>query len=416
MTPSLPLRPTFAINDFVSAIRTIAIVVSTIFVAACGSCGEGDLEVVNNQVDGGFVVDGGTLVMPDVDATSVPQDPDMGGPPPPVDMGTTEPDMEIVDPGPIPNEGWVGGPCESVVDCPYDDAVCLDDGFPGGQCSLACDRVCPDQDGMNSVTFCVDVNGSGRCVSQCDFELYPDVGCRDGYSCRIEGRFAEPGTQRAVCRPGDAPNPNATTACLRALDEAGVIWAPWAYSTQYDGGLACTIDDPIRVTSPINGVSYRYYNQDTPGTMSMACELALALVDLGDLLAEYELTDVLHVGTFNCRKIAGSNSLSQHGLGLAIDIWAFEDAAGQDYILERDWEHGTTNPQGQKARVLYEVGQKMYDRNIFNIVLTPNYNAAHDNHFHVDLKEGGDFIGLQLGPDRYFGDDATMWERHCGND
>ncbi len=29
---------------------------------------------------------------------------------------------------------------------------------------------------------------------------------------------------------------------------------------------------------------------------------------------------------------------------------------------------------------------------VWNTVLTPNYNAAHRNHFHVDLTAGSDFI------------------------
>jgi hypothetical protein len=30
---------------------------------------------------------------------------------------------------------------------------------------------------------------------------------------------------------------------------------------------------------------------------------------------------------------------------------------------------------------------------IFNIILTPNYNAAHRDHFHVDLTPNAHFLG-----------------------
>ena len=56
-------------------------------------------------------------------------------------------------------------------------------------------------------------------------------------------------------------------------------------------------------------------------------------------------------------------------------------------------EHNTTSFSSDKARILYEIGRQMHERDIFNIVLTPNYNAAHDNHFHVDLTPGSDFHG-----------------------
>ena len=43
----------------------------------------------------------------------------------------------------------------------------------------------------------------------------------------------------------------------------------------------------------------------------------------------------------------------------------------------------------------------MYSANLFDVILTPNYDSAHDNHFHVDLS-GSNFImssgGGYIGP------------------
>jgi len=123
------------------------------------------------------------------------------------------------------------------------------------------------------------------------------------------------------------------------------------------------------------------------------------------VLQEYDIVEVIHIGTFNCRRISGTETLSQHGYGLAIDIYGFVDSQGEDYILERDWEHDTEQPQSRKAQILYEIGQRMHTDRIFNIVLTPNYNAGHDNHFHVDLTEGAHYIGSADAEDDgyYFG-------------
>jgi hypothetical protein len=44
-------------------------------------------------------------------------------------------------------------------------------------------------------------------------------------------------------------------------------------------------------------------------------------------------------------------------------------------------------------RVLHEVACAMWTEEIFQIVLTPDYNDAHRNHFHVDLTAGSMFIG-----------------------
>jgi hypothetical protein len=248
---------------------------------------------------------------------------------------------------------------------------------------------------MNSVTFCVGTTqGAGLCVSRCDYDLYPDSGCREDYDCRILPRHNDSATTQGVCVPADSnQGPDPDTDCLQGLEDAGVVWDHWDYETRYADGLACTIPDPIRVQSPIEGVRYRYTSHENPAPMSMGCPLALALVRLGRVLREYDIVEVIHIGTFNCRKISGTNELSQHSFGLAIDIYGFVDSRGEDYILERDWEHDTDSPQDPKAQLLYEVAQRMYEDRIFNIVLTPNFNSGHDNHFHVDLTAGAHYIG-----------------------
>ncbi|MEZ4462768.1 MAG: extensin family protein [bacterium] len=213
---------------------------------------------------------------------------------------------------------------------------------------------------------------------------------------------------------GMTPSPNATTQCLQTLDQLGIQWTQWDYSTQSAGGKQCTVDEPIRVSGAINGVTYRYYNQSSPGTMSMTCELALALHRAGTTLKEYGINDVKHVGTFNCRTISGSTSLSNHAHGSAIDFWEFRTAGGTTYNFERDWQHNTTNPTSEKARVLYEIAQKWHANRVFNIILTPNYNRDHDNHIHADLTPGANTIRSSDGSNYYIGDGEDLWDEACG--
>ena len=104
-----------------------------------------------------------------------------------------------------PNQGFIGGRCEADADCASiaADAVCLSDtdGYPGGSCSLSCDKFCPDRDGLNSSTFCVaGDDDAGLCHSKCDTDLFPGTGCREGYACVIESRPNNAGTSFA-CVP-----------------------------------------------------------------------------------------------------------------------------------------------------------------------------------------------------------------------
>lgn len=103
-----------------------------------------------------------------------------------------------------PNQGFIGGACETDADCETIDADARcptgADGYPGGYCTLPCDKFCPDRDGLNSSTFCAaDETDTGTCHSKCDTDLYPGTGCRDGYDCVMASR-PNNGTSAFVCR------------------------------------------------------------------------------------------------------------------------------------------------------------------------------------------------------------------------
>ena len=103
----------------------------------------------------------------------------------------------------VPNQGWIGGACLNPAACEYDGAICLVDGYPGGMCSLACSRLCPDSNEPgDAVTFCIgdpDHAGAGICVSRCDWNLFPGTGCREPYFCQFKPRFNEPSVSKQVC-------------------------------------------------------------------------------------------------------------------------------------------------------------------------------------------------------------------------
>ena len=54
-----------------------------------------------------------------------------------------------------------------------------------------------------------------------------------------------------------------------------------------------------------------------------------------------------------------------------------------------------TDPVSVEAQFLYDAGNRWFDNYIWNIILTPNYNSAHDNHYHVDMTPSSHFIGRQ---------------------
>ncbi|MTI45465.1 hypothetical protein JM93_01138 [Roseibium hamelinense] len=70
--------------------------------------------------------------------------------------------------------------------------------------------------------------------------------------------------------------------------------------------------------------------------------------------------------------------LSEHALGTAIDITAFQTADGKTVSVEKDW--GTETPKG---RFLSDVHASACAR--FTTVLGPDVDPNHKSHFHLDI-------------------------------
>ena len=134
-----------------------------------------------------------------------------------------------------------------------------------------------------------------------------------------------------------------------------------------------------------------------PGSVTGSCDFAHALVDTIEDVAPYGVTTLRHLGTYNCRVISGTDTLSRHAYGDAIDIYGFEFENGKVWTLIDHWEHDTTNPSTNAGAFLYDAAYRWHDERYWSIILTPNYNSAHDNHFHVDLTPGSDYIGATDG-------------------
>jgi hypothetical protein len=193
--------------------------------------------------------------------------------------------------------------------------------------------------------------------------------------------------------------PPADTSCHAMLTALGLDWAP-ASATR---GIA----DPVRVQPVIQGVRFRYVSNSTPTAMLMDCELGVRLHQLATLVATYGFDEVIHIGIYNYRCIGGGDpdsgtcTPSQHAYARAIDLHAFGVPDGDEtYSTEVDWvitSRGDSCPIesfSEKDRVLKELACAMWAERIFQIVLTPNYNDAHRNHFHVDLTAGSMYIGV----------------------
>lgn len=91
-----------------------------------------------------------------------------------------------------------------------------------------------------------------------------------------------------------------------------------------------------------------------------------------------------HYGAYNCRRLYGreSGGWSEHATGNAIDVAAFVLADGRRVTVRGDW-------RGKDARAKFLHRVRAGACRIFGTVLSPDYNAAHRDHLHLDQAARG---------------------------
>ncbi|MCF8478239.1 MAG: extensin family protein, partial [Pseudolabrys sp.] len=94
-----------------------------------------------------------------------------------------------------------------------------------------------------------------------------------------------------------------------------------------------------------------------------------------------QVVEIKQISAYSCRQMngKGGRGISEHAFGNALDIAGFTLADGRKISVQKGWK-GSPEEQG----FLHDV--QLYACQTFVTVLAPGYNAAHYNHFHVDLQ------------------------------
>lgn len=126
----------------------------------------------------------------------------------------------------------------------------------------------------------------------------------------------------------------------------------------------------------------------SPGEANMQCPLSIAtflwLREVEGLAQErygQSLARVHHMGSYSCRRQRGNGSgrWSEHAFANAWDIGAFELDDGRLIRVLTEWEG-----EDKADREFLRDARHQACR-VFNVTLSPDYNAAHRDHFHVDM-------------------------------
>ena len=124
-----------------------------------------------------------------------------------------------------------------------------------------------------------------------------------------------------------------------------------------------------------------------PGEATMQCPLALGShIWAGEIdraaqkIFGESVTHIHHVGTYSCRRQRGNSSgaWSEHAFANAWDITGFTLSNGEVISVLNDW-----NGEADKKTFLRSVRKSAC--RIFRVTLSPDYNDAHKDHFHLDM-------------------------------
>jgi hypothetical protein len=172
--------------------------------------------------------------------------------------------------------------------------------------------------------------------------------------------------------------------CRALLREAGVRFTALAPRR---AGAQCGYDDAVRLArGGALEIGWR------PAGLGTSCPVAAALAlwewhvvqpaALEHLGSEVAAID--HFGSYSCRRIYGRSegSWSEHATANAVDIAGFRLADGRRVSVVGDWDD-----EGAKGRFLRAARDGACK--LFATVLSPDYNAAHRDHFHFDQAERG---------------------------
>jgi hypothetical protein len=174
--------------------------------------------------------------------------------------------------------------------------------------------------------------------------------------------------------------------CRALLDRAGVRYEAMPPIAE---GETCGYDDGVRFQ---NGGSRRIRLESERVITSCPVAAALAMWEWNYVQTAahrhlgQRVTAIEHLGSYSCRRIVGreGGGWSQHAQANAIDVAAFRLADGTRVTVKGDWLGG-----GAKAAFLHEVRDGAC--HLFATTLSPDYNAAHEDHLHLDQAPRGKF-------------------------
>lgn len=155
--------------------------------------------------------------------------------------------------------------------------------------------------------------------------------------------------------------------------------------------------DPLDGDGPCGwNVARLMYGTDTiklaPGEATLQCPLALGqymwLREVNETALQHlgsGVSKLHHAGSYSCRRQRGNSSgaWSEHAFANALDVTGFTLNDGRVISVLKDWKGTDAADKAARRKFLREARDQ--GCKIFRVTLSPDYNAAHRDHFHFDM-------------------------------
>ncbi len=166
-------------------------------------------------------------------------------------------------------------------------------------------------------------------------------------------------------------------ACYADLTARGV---PYRRATRKGIGLG------VEVTGPVGGLTLTYSE-----ALVLDCSMVVSLAEAGPYLTALGFDRARIMSGYARRNVRGTSQPSKHSYGLAVDIASFTGPDVGTVRLDRDFEQGLGDaadcigaPTTEGGALLKVAQCQLTTSGLFHLVLSPDYDDAHHDHFHLE--------------------------------
>lgn len=170
----------------------------------------------------------------------------------------------------------------------------------------------------------------------------------------------------------------------QCLADLGRLQARYALLPDRDYGGGCSTISSVQLTGvgiPISNITAI----QCPLALNLAIWTREAVQPAAKQVFGERVVRLESFGSYSCRNVKGrpqtAGTRSEHATANAVDVSGFVLADGRRITVDSGW-----NGTDDERRFLRSVRAAACNR--FRTVLSPDFNAAHHDHFHFDLGRG----------------------------